>query len=265
MSTNNSGRALVMIDEIQSLLDKYLLWLKDKTKIRQINDWIEITTPYLDRHNDYLQIYVKRENNKFKLTDDGYIIEDLEQSGCKLDTSKRHELLKITLNGFGVQLDNGNLITYASSNNFALQKHNLVQAMLAINDLFYLAVPIVNRLFLEDVIAWLDLNEIRYIQSVKLAGESGYDHVFDFAIPKSKKQPERIIKAINIPSRNTTESFVWAWIDTKKVRPIESRAYAILNDNEHNLRGSVLDALLSYDIQAIAWSKREQFREQLAM
>ena len=51
-----------MIDEIRKLIDEYTAWLKDKTALRQVGDWIEITTPYLDRHNDYIQIYVKREN-----------------------------------------------------------------------------------------------------------------------------------------------------------------------------------------------------------
>ena len=45
--------------------------MKDKTVLRQIKDWVEITTPYLDRHNDYLQIYVKRDNSGFILTADG--------------------------------------------------------------------------------------------------------------------------------------------------------------------------------------------------
>ena len=58
-----------MIDEIQNLLDKYLLWLKDKTTLRQVQDWIEITTPYLDRHNDYMQIYVKHDNGGFVISD----------------------------------------------------------------------------------------------------------------------------------------------------------------------------------------------------
>ena len=39
----------------RGLLNQYWKWLKEKTTLRQINDWYEITTPYLDRHNDYLQ------------------------------------------------------------------------------------------------------------------------------------------------------------------------------------------------------------------
>ena len=125
-----------MIDEIQRLLDDYLAWLKDKTTLRQLDDWVEITTPYLDRHNDCIQIYAKRENSGFLLTDDGYTIDDLEQSGCKLNSPKRQELLRMTLNGFGVHLHQNALQTHASPVNFPLRKHNLVQAMLAVNDMF---------------------------------------------------------------------------------------------------------------------------------
>lgn len=253
-----------MIDEIQKLLDQYLAWLKDKTILRQIKDWIEITTPYLDRHNDYLQIYVKRENSGLLLTDDGYTIEDLRRSGCELESKKRKDLLTLTLNGFGVKLDGDALVVHASSDNFALRKHNLVQAMLAVNDLFYLAVPMVASLFLEDVTSWLDLHEIRYTPKVKFTGKSGYDHLFDFVIPASKRQPERILQTINRPSRDTAQSVAFSWIDTKEVRPANSRAYAFLNDSEQTPSASVLDALINYDVNPVLWSKREVMREELA-
>lgn len=253
-----------MIDEIQSLLDRYVAWLKDKTTLRQVKDWIEITTPYLDRHNDYLQIYAKRQNGSYLLTDDGYVLDDLQQSGCRLDSAKRQALLKMTLNGFGVQLKQGALEVHASADNFALRKHNLIQAMLAVNDLFYLAVPMVASLFFEDVTAWLDLHEIRYTPKVKFTGQSGYDHLFDFVIPKSRTQPERILQAINRPSRDTAQAVAFAWVDTKEVRPPDSRAYAFLNDSEHAVSTSVLDALRNYDVHPFPWSERENVRKELA-
>ncbi|RJQ14187.1 MAG: DUF1829 domain-containing protein [Nitrospiraceae bacterium] len=253
-----------MIDDVQKLLDQYLAWLKDKTSLRQLKDWIEITTPYLDRHNDYMQIYVKRENGGFIITDDGYTIEDLRLSGCELESRKRKDLLNLTLNGFGVKIINDELIVHASPDTFALRKHNLVQAMLAVNDLFYLAVPIVASLFLEDVTSWLDLSEIRYTPKVKFTGKSGYDHLFDFVIPASKKQPERILQTINRPSRETAQAVAFSWIDTKEVRPANSRAYAFLNDSDHAPTASVLDALKNYDVSPVLWSRREEVREELA-
>ncbi len=253
-----------MMDEIQALLDQYLVWLKDKTALREVNDSVEITTPYLDRHNDYLQIYAQRANGEYVLTDDGYVLQDLELSGCKLDSGKRQALLKTTLNGFGVRLEEGRLEVKASRDNFALRKHNLVQAMLAVDDLFYLASPVVSSLFFEDVQAWLELHEIRYTPKVKFTGKSGYDHVFDFVIPKSRVKPERIIRTINRPNRDTAQALAFSWIDTKEVRPPDSQAYAILNDSDRIPASTVVDALRSYDVHPVIWSQREAVRQDLA-
>ena len=252
-----------MIQDIQRLLDTYHAWLKDKTALRQIDQWIEITTPYLDRHNDYIQIYARKANGGYVLTDDGYTLNDLEQNGCKLQSQKRQELLRMTLNGFGVQLRNNALEVHSSPDNFPLRKHNLVQAMLAVNDMFFLAVPMVASLFYEDVVAWLDVHDIRYTPKVKFTGKTGYDHLFDFVIPKSRRQPERIIQTMNRPNRDTAQAVVLSWVDTKEVRSADSRAYALLNDSEQTVSPNVLDALRSYDVRAVPWSERENLREEL--
>ena len=253
-----------MIQDVQGLIDRYWIWLKDRTKLREIGDWIEITTPYLDRHNDCLQIYAKRANGGFVLTDDGYILEDLEQSGCRIDSPKRQALFNTTLNGFGVQSDGRALEIRTSADNFALRKHNLVQAMLAVNDLFYLASPTIASLFHEDVVAWLDLSDVRYTPNVKFTGKSGYDHRFDFVIPKSRAHPERILRAINRPSRDTAQAMAFSWIDTREVRSPEARAYAVLNDSEQIVSENVLDAMRNYDVHPIPWSSRDKARDELA-
>ena len=254
----------MMIDEIQKLIDQYQNWLRDRTILRQVKDWVEITTPYLDRHNDYLQIYAKKENGDYLLTDDGWILEDLIQSGCSLDSPKRQALLKMTLNGFGVQVQNGKLEIHASSDNFALRKHSLVQAMLSVNDLFYLAAPVVANVFYEDVVTWLDLQDIRFTPKVKFTGKSGYDHLFDFVIPKSRNSPERVVQAINHPTKDTAQSLAFSWIDTKDVRPPDSRAYALLNDTESNVPISVISAIRNYDVFPVLWSKRDSAKDSLA-
>lgn len=253
-----------MIEEVQRLVDRYAAWLRDRTALREVGDWAEITTPYLDRHNDYLQIYIRRENGRLVMTDDGYILEDLALSGCKLDSPKRQALLRATLNGFGVKQLEDRLEVHASEDNFAFRKHSLVQAMLAVNDMFYLAAPVLTSLFYEDVVAWLDLLEIRYAPRIKFTGKSGYDHLFDFVIPKSKLRPERIAQSINRPNKDAAQSLAFAWIDTKEVRPEDAQAYAFLNDAEHSIVPSVVDALRSYDVTPVLWSRRDEAREALA-
>jgi hypothetical protein len=254
-----------LADDIEKLLDDYRAWLKDRTALRELDgSWVEITTPYLDRHNDALQIYARRENGGYLLSDDSYTIHDLEASGCDLQTEKRQDLLKTTLSGFGVKLNQDALEIPATAESFPLRKHNLVQAMLAVNDLFYLARPIIGSLFYEDVLAWLDANDIRYTPRVKFTGTSGFDHLFDSAIPKSRKQPERILRAINRPDRHSAENFMHAWGDTRAVRPNDSRAYAVLNDMEQPISGGVIEAFRRYDIQPVPWSQRIDVVRELA-
>ena len=67
------------------MLDQYAQWVRDKSVLREVNDqYVEITTPYLDRHNDYTQIYVRQDNGAFMLTDGGETIQDLRRPDATL-------------------------------------------------------------------------------------------------------------------------------------------------------------------------------------
>ena len=254
-----------MIEEIRSLLDAYTLWLRDKSILHEVGDqYIRITTPYLDRHNDYTQIYVKRSDGGFVLTDAGETIADLRLSGCDLDTQKRKDLLLSTLNGFGVQREGDALVVRATPQTFPLRKHNLVQAMLAVNDLFYLAVPVVASLFVEDVTSWLALHDIRSTPNVKFTGKSGYDHTFDFVVPASRRAPERLIRAVARPNRDVAESIAFAWIDTREVRPPSSMCYVLLNDEIQPPSAPIIEALRNYEIVPVPWSTRDEVKAELA-
>lgn len=253
------------VSEISRLVDGYRAWLKDRTTVRAIHaDWVEITTPFLDRHNDYLQIFAKSDNGGFRLTDDGHTLRDLEVSGCSIDTPKRRSLMMTTLNGFGVEESNGVLRTHATATNFAFRKHALLQAILAINDMFYLSTSNVRSLFKEDVEKWLDEQDIRFVSNIQFTGKSGYQHYFDFVIARSKRAPERIIRAITNPNKDAALNFIQAWTDTSEQRPPDALAVAILNDNARPISAPVLDAMRQYDITPIKWSARGEHLETLA-
>ncbi len=254
-----------MIDDIRDRVDEYAKWLRDKTSLREVNsEWVEITTPYLDRHNDYLQIYARRDNGRYTLTDDGYIIEDLEQSGCSLDSPKREALLKMTLAGFGVMQKENRLEVQTTIQDFGRRKHDLIQAMLTVNDMFALARSTVESLFYEDVVAWLDGNEVRYTPKVSFTGQTGFNHFFDFVIPKSRVAPERVLQTVNVPTPEAARKVVFAWMDTREVRPPDSRAYAFLNDQDQKISSGVIGALEAYSVTPILWSKRDQVGEALS-
>jgi hypothetical protein len=253
-----------MSTELDNLVAQYISWLKDRTSLRPVGDWYEITTPFLDRHNDYLQIYAKKVNGDYVLTDDSYTIQDLKMSGCDLESEKRMALLRQTLNGFAIESEGDALITYATPETFPLRKHNLVQAMLAVDDLFYLSQPSVASLFIEDVAKWLDEQEVRYIPNVKLTGRSGFDYQFDFVVPKSREHPERLISTINYPDRKSAQKLFTAWLDTKDARPADAEAFAFVNDTDKRIPTTVEMALRKYEITPIPWSRKEEFSLALA-
>ncbi len=250
-------------NDTEHLLKRYFDWLKDKTLLKAINDeWIEITTPYLDRHNDYLQIYLKMDGANFLLTDDGYILNDLASSGCDFTNRRRKELLRTILNSFGVHLDESNdqLTIHSSAQDFPFKKHKLIQAMLAVNDLFYLARSQVKNLFFEDVTHWFDSSCVRYISMVNFAGKSGFNHRFDFAIPKSQSSSERLIQTINHPTKQAAQDAVFKWLDTKEARP-ESKLITLLNDSSKAIPSNVTEAFQNYDLKTVLWSEKEKSRE----
>lgn len=138
--------------EANKFIDLYLKWLKENITTKNLeNNVLEVTTPFLDRHNDYIQVYVYKNGNRIILTDDGYTINDLEMSGFEFNTNKRKEILNTILNGFGVKVENGQLIAECNDNNFPIIKHNLIQAILSINDMFVLARNNILSIFSEDV------------------------------------------------------------------------------------------------------------------
>ena len=253
-----------MNTDSRQILDEYLTWLREHSEVRRVADWGEITVPFLDRHNDHLQLYVKQSNGDVVFTDDGYTLADLEQSGCNLASPKRRGLLDVTLNGFGVKLDGDALVVKANSGDAARKMHNLVQAMLAVDDLFYLAEPVVTSLFLEDVAEWLTETGVRYTPDVKFTGKSGYDYRFDFVIPSSRVQPERVLRAVNHPTNDAARTLAFAWIDTLQARRANSVAFALLNDSEQPVGSSVLEALDAWDIRPVVWSERASVAEELA-
>lgn len=250
--------------DCKALIDAYITWLRERITAESVNGACQITTPFLDRHNDRLQIYVVPHNGAFRVTDDGYILGDLEASGCAIDTPNRKHALQTILNGFGVREEQGELFVEASDANFPQKKHTLVQAMLAVNDLFMSSKHRVATLFLEDVSRFLDSHEVRYAPHVEFTGKTGFVHQFDFLIPKSRKAPERLIRAINHPSRQNAMSSLFAWTDTKDARDPKSQFIVFMNDAEVRPSPDLTSAFQGYGASVILWSSRDKYAQQLA-
>lgn len=255
-----------MSSDADQLTRSYLSWLRHGVSAIRLDEHIsELTTPFLDRHNDHLQVYAERLGpDQFRLTDDGYIISELKSSGVERRGERRRALFQDLLSGYGVELVDSELRVEANSSNLGQCVHNLIQAMLSLDDMFVLAQPQIQNLFLEDVTRFLDEAEIRYSPRAKFAGKSGLDHLVDFVIPKSKEAPERIVQVINSVRRDRVESLLFAANDMRAARGIEVSYFVLVNDSRREVPPDILNAFAAYDVLVQPWSRRAEVVHALA-
>lgn len=255
--------------EKNNFIELYIGWLKSNMKEQiletELGKYTQISTPFLDRHNDHLQIYVKQQDNgALLLTDGGYTINDLSMCGCDVMSSKkRHNVLMTILNGFGMHLNGEEIFTSANYSNFAQKKHSLIQAMLSVNDMFVLSRSQVTNIFFEDVQSFFDINSIPYIQNAQFSGSSGLSHTFEFTIPAMGKKPERFVKTINDVTGDKINSTLFSWGDIKDSRKQGTQLYVFMNDNERKIRTDYTTALEVYGVHPVLWSAREKYLDEL--
>lgn len=252
------------IETARNLFENYLSWLREKTHISKVGDYVQIATPFMNQHNDHILLYIQKKDRGFEISDDGQTISELLMTGLKFTTERRSKLLNTILNSHGIELRGEELVVKASSEReFAQKKHDMLQAIMAINDMYMLSQPFVLSTFLEDVQKYLTENDIRFVASIKVTGASGLDHYFDFVIPASRNRPERMILAISFPSRDRVAALLFMWQDTVRARSPNAAAYAFLNDQEKLVNTHLLTALTSYKINPVLWTKKEDFAEEL--
>lgn len=155
--------------------------------------------------NDGLIIYVKEERSVYTLSDDGYIISDMDMYGASI--SRRLNNLRNFLKGYGVTINTDKeLEITANKQNLPVKQHLLLQAMMAASDMFVPSATSNSEiLFIDDIINFFDANNIIYTQNAQFQGKSGLIHKVDFVIPKFKKQPERFVFAMNTPRKKHFE------------------------------------------------------------
>ena len=114
----DSNRAMTPA-ECKILIGNYVSWLNEELRVEALEGSCVISTPFLDRHNDEIEVYVeKRDDGQYFLTDDGYTLSDLRHCGVALDTAKREAHLEKILNGFGVRLSGDELHIHTSARDF---------------------------------------------------------------------------------------------------------------------------------------------------
>ena len=236
------------------LKEQYIKWLEDEITLNKINEYWEITSPFLDRYNDYLQVYAKMDNdNEILLTDDAYTLNNLKMAGVDINSPRRKQLLDNFLNKYKVQLDNDALTIKTGVEDFPQKLLFLMQTMLNVDDMFMLSQNRVSSIFLDDIKEFLDSREIFYSENVNFVGKSGFFYYYDYLIQRTKNKPERLCKVINNPNKQNFQSTMFMWNDTKETRNEDSKLIVFLND-ENKIDSSIIEGFKNYNVDTIFWS-----------
>lgn len=247
---------------INTYVDGYYDWLREKTVIQkgETTDWFLINTPFLGAFNDTIEIYAQKKVNKIILSDNGETITNLELQGLHIQGSKRRRyILDTILLNYGVKFSNDELIIEADFENFSQSKHNLLSAIIEINDLYVLSKNNVSSIFKEDVRTYLDNQDIIYTPDFISKGVTGLEFNFDFQI--AQKNKEIVIKSFNTINKSNLPTFLFSWEDIKPVREKitkkEVKAIAIINDVDKEIKNEFIDALKSKNANFILWSEKD--------
>lgn len=120
-------------------IDKQTDWIKNNSNLKFANNSkvLEITTPFLDRHNDYIQLYIISKKKEIIISDDGFTYADLIMSGIVINSLDTKQNLGNILQNYGVGVrKNNELFITTKYNNLIENEHKLIQSIVAINNLF---------------------------------------------------------------------------------------------------------------------------------
>ena len=253
---------MLLTDQLKT---DYMNWLKQKFVFTDLEKAIEITTPFLNSNQDFVQIYAIKDGDNLILTDDGDTLNELYLGGLELNSQKRKEILESIIRSYGVSLsENGELFTKTTIDQFPHKKHALLQAMLKVNDMLFLNRRTVKNIFLEDVKKFLWDNNIRFTPDVGLLGKSGYHQYVDIVIPASNKAGERFVQSINNLDRNKVQSTLFLWDDIKPVRGSNASLYVFVNDLNKQIKSEDITALQRYEVKVVTWGQRNAFVKELS-
>lgn len=247
-----------------NFIENYLDWIRKNSSQIRIGDYEEITTPFVDSHNDHIQFYIKKTDSGFLLTDDGYTIGDLEMCGCNVHSKKRKEMISQFAASLGATINGESIVLEATEYDIARKQHMMIQSILKISDMFLTTSSRVKGLFFEEVDSFFEEYDIRNTPSIMMMGHSGLSHRFDFVIPASKKEPERIITTLNTPSKQNVQAAIFAWNDVMKNRSAHSKGYVVLNDNRSTPSQEIIAAITHYDLVPLLWKRRIEYIDELA-
>lgn len=246
------------------LVNNYIDFFKEKFIIEHLDGADEIITPFTDNLNDFISVYIERnDDGTLTLTDNGNTIDELELLGLEWNTKTRKKMLNSILINYGVELDENNrMFIRSTESDFSIKKHGFIQAILKVNDLLFTKRSNVINLFNDEVWDFLYEHEFGGSENIDMTGKSGLVYKVDYTLGATKKRPEIIMQFMNRPSFDSITTQEYIYQDISEVRMTRSKKsldyFVIVNDIENSIPNKVETVIQNSNLKLIRWSNKDE-------
>ena len=130
--------------DTEAQLSSYTNWLHQQYLITHLPDSNsdEISIPFLNHLNDNIRLYTSTlANDKIQLDDDGETLTNLELSGINLNAPLPRKIIQRTCQTFSITQREDVLQAISNTTNFPVIMHQLISAILRIDDITFLKLP----------------------------------------------------------------------------------------------------------------------------
>jgi hypothetical protein len=147
--------------ELETIIRDFKSKVCDQLRlVSEGEDRFRVLTPFLFEDGDHLAIVLKRESERWLLSDEGHTYMHLTYDLDEKDISKgtRQKIITNALTAFFVSDRNGELIAPITGDRYGDALYSFVQALLRIADVTYLSRERVRSTFLEDFREFIEKN-----------------------------------------------------------------------------------------------------------
>lgn len=259
---------------LETIQSEYVKWIRDNTHFTNVlNDAIEVSSPFIDALSENIKLYIEPHSNRFKITDDGYTIWNLESLGSQIrKNSQRNLMLLNVVDRYSISYDENNkeLYIYATQDEIGQAIHSLLQSTLAISDLLQINKKNIKNLFFEEVSSFFDDNNEIFdpFPDIEIQGKSKLTHRFDYLMYVKNKE-KKLVRLINNIDQIQLERALLSWQDTSKQRIKRYKEnlsmVVLVNDKNRPISSEFDEAFREYNIEPIEFSDKAAVKKSLSL
>jgi len=220
----------------------------------------QITVPFERADRDAITLWIRREGEKYVITDEGETYGYLYLSNINLDQSRREKRLSSTKQRFDLDSAKYEVKLTTSEEKLGHRLLDAIQAVQSISYLSYTRRQYTQTDFRDEVGSYLDREGYHYERNVEVEGGSE-PHRVDFHVQNGKPTYLDALHAEDVStSHRMAERTAFKWVDIRSGVP-EAKTIAVLDDESGEFDERTVRILSDYSDKYIPWSARGSLKQ----